>query len=288
MRTLSSGLAAHIAAGTTTLCRCWRLARRDGVTLGFTDHDRALAFDGVIYEPDAGFTASEAPASMGLAVDTADVLGALGSGLLRQEDILAGRYDAAGVEVWLVNWCDVGQRLLQYAGSIGEITRQDGVFRAEVRGVSHVLEQPRGRIYSAMCDAELGDARCGASLTAPSRRATASVSALDGTRGLVITGADAIPDGQLAWGRLVWLSGANAGQASQIRMDGVTAAGRRIELWQAPALTVGVGDQAQVTLGCDRRFDTCRERFANAVNFRGCPQMPGQDFALSYARTSAS
>jgi hypothetical protein len=29
------------------LCRCWSLTRRDGLVLGFTDHDRALAFDGI-------------------------------------------------------------------------------------------------------------------------------------------------------------------------------------------------------------------------------------------------
>ena len=46
-------------AGATTLCWCWRLTRRDGMRLGFTDHDRDLAFDGTTFEAAAGFTASE-------------------------------------------------------------------------------------------------------------------------------------------------------------------------------------------------------------------------------------
>jgi uncharacterized phage protein (TIGR02218 family) len=32
---------------------------------------------------------------------------------------------------------------------------------------------------------------------------------------------------------------------------------------------------------CDKRFETCRDVFANAENFRGFPTMPGQDFILA-------
>jgi len=59
MKTLSPGLQAHLDAGTTTLAWCWRISRADGVALGFTDHDRALAFDGTEFEPESGLAASE-------------------------------------------------------------------------------------------------------------------------------------------------------------------------------------------------------------------------------------
>ena len=49
MRALPDGLAAHLESGVTTTCRCWRLTRPDGVSFGFTDHDRALTFDGVTF-----------------------------------------------------------------------------------------------------------------------------------------------------------------------------------------------------------------------------------------------
>ncbi len=29
--------------------------------------------------------------------------------------------------------------------------------------------------------------------------------------------------------------------------------------------------------GCDKRFETCRAKFANTLNFRGFPHMPGND-----------
>ena len=45
MRTFDTDFAAHIAGGMTTLCWCWLIVRTDGVRLGFTDHDVALAFE---------------------------------------------------------------------------------------------------------------------------------------------------------------------------------------------------------------------------------------------------
>ena len=37
-KTISSGLAQHLAGQVTTLATCWKITRRDGVVLGFTDH----------------------------------------------------------------------------------------------------------------------------------------------------------------------------------------------------------------------------------------------------------
>ena len=53
------------------------------------------------------------------------------------------------------------QRLLLRRDTIGEIVREDGVFRAELRSAQQGLNAVRGRVYQGLCDAELGDARCG-------------------------------------------------------------------------------------------------------------------------------
>ncbi|MEQ9528912.1 MAG: DUF2163 domain-containing protein, partial [Parvibaculaceae bacterium] len=46
MKAVSPEFAAHVAGGVTTLAWCWKLVRRDGAVLGFTEHDRDLAFGG--------------------------------------------------------------------------------------------------------------------------------------------------------------------------------------------------------------------------------------------------
>ena len=42
------------------------------------------------------------------------------------------------------------------------------------------------------------------------------------------------------------------------------------------------GRQSPDSRGCDRQFATCRDRFGNAVNFRGFPHMPGEEAVLRY------
>jgi uncharacterized phage protein (TIGR02218 family) len=284
MRSLSPALAAHLASGATTLARCWRITRRDGVVAGFTDHDRALVFDGVAHEPQAGFTASEAPAALGLAVPTREISGALVSPALTEADLAAGLYDGAEVSLTLVDWADPAERVLLDVAMIGEVTRQGAAFRAELRGLAHALDQERGRVIQGGCDAELGDARCGAPLSAPDRSAAVAVAAVIGSRSLRLTGADAIAAGRLTGGKLAWTTGANAGRVSEIRVDRADGSGRLLELWDAPAAPASPGDAANATVGCDKRFATCRDVFANALNFRGFPHVPGNDFALGYPR----
>ena len=57
MRALPSGLTAAIESGAASLCTCWLLTRADGTKLGFTDHDRNLALNGVTCAAATGWTA---------------------------------------------------------------------------------------------------------------------------------------------------------------------------------------------------------------------------------------
>jgi uncharacterized phage protein (TIGR02218 family) len=164
MKTFSPALAEHLAGGATTLCNCWRITRADGVALGFTDHDRTIPFDGLDYEPATGLDASEAVAHAGLQVGGLEVTGALSSERISETDLKAGLCDNARVETWLVNWSDPGERHLMRVGSIGEVKRDQNTFVAEIRSLSHALDQASGRLFRATCDADLGDARCGIDL----------------------------------------------------------------------------------------------------------------------------
>ncbi|HAC59370.1 MAG TPA: beta tubulin, partial [Rhodobiaceae bacterium] len=161
MKNLSPEFAAHVASGTTTLAWCWKLTRRDGATLGFTEHDRDLAFGGVTYEAAGGFTASALESTGGLNVDNLDVTGALSSARLDEGDLAAGLYDNAEIEIWRVNWQDVSGRVLMRKGNLGEVSRSGAGFTAELRGLAHRLNQPVGRLYQYGCDADFCDARCG-------------------------------------------------------------------------------------------------------------------------------
>jgi hypothetical protein len=158
MRTLDIGFRTHIESGATTLATCWKITRADAAVFGFTDHDQSVSFAGTDYLP--MLDGSEVAARMGGQVDTGEVVGVLRSDAIGEDDIAAGLFDGAEVETWRINWRDVSQRVLLRRATIGEIVREDGQFRAELRSGQQALNRVRGRVYSPLCDAVLGDARC--------------------------------------------------------------------------------------------------------------------------------
>jgi uncharacterized phage protein (TIGR02218 family) len=279
MRTIPAGLAGHLAEGVTTLCRCWRLIRRDGQTFGFTDHDRSLSFGGTAFQAGTGLEAAEAQAELGFAVGGGEVAGALVSAGITEADIAAGRYDDATVETWLVNWSDPAERVLLDLGSIGEIRRQDDAFVAELRGVMHRFDEERGRLFRATCSADLGDARCGVDLTASGYKDSGTVTKTDGALSFT-AGGIGLADGACTGGRVAFTSGANAGVQVEVRAHRSVGGADAFDLWQRMPEPIAAGDAFTVTVGCDKRHETCRTRFDSVVNFRGFPHMPGNDFVV--------
>jgi len=279
MRALDPNLKTHLAAGATTLATCWRITRRDGAVHGFTDHDRALSFDGTAFLPDSGATGSGLSSSADLAVDNAEIEGALSADALSADDLAAGRYDGAGVEIFRVNWAAPDQRLLVKKGVVGEVRREGDAFRAELRGLSHFLDQATGRVYQRLCDVNLGSAECGVDLADPAFKTTGAVTALRDDQSFIASGFESFADSWFAHGLLTWTSGANQGASAHIKAQG---AGGAIALWRPAGAAIAIGDSFTATAGCDKRFETCRTKFANAINFRGFHLMPGNDFAVSY------
>ena len=210
MKSLPSGLQAHLDSGTTTLAWCWKITRRDGAVYGFTDHDLALIFAGTTFEPGSGFVPSEIRAGQDFSVDAQDVEGALSSDRITETDILDGRWDNAEVDVWRVNWAAVDQRLLMRRGNLGDIRRGRTSFVAEVRSLAHWLNQTVGRTYQFSCDADLGDARCGVNLTSPLWSATGTVATLSGNRGFTAVALGSFANGTFALGVVSWTTGTAA------------------------------------------------------------------------------
>lgn len=283
MRSLPDALADHLATGVTTLCHGWRVTRRDGVVMGFTDHDRDLVVEGLTLHAASGIAGSESVEAAGLAVTGAELSGALSSDALADADLAAGLYDGAAIDLLLINWQAPAQHVVLRRGTIGEVRVSDGVFTAEIRGAADALNQTRGRLFSTSCDADLGDARCGVDLAAPAHRAQVSVHAVDGALRLRVDGLSGHAQGTFARGRAVFASGANTGFATEVKAHLLDASGAVIRLWQRPPFAVAQGDALILTAGCDKRYATCRDRFSNALNFRGFPHMPGNDFVLTVA-----
>ena len=284
---ISQNFQTHLDSGTTTLARCWQIARRDGMVLGFTDHDLDLSFAGTLFRAGTGLTAQTLEQATGLSVDNSEAIGALSDAAITETDIAAGRFDGAQVTTWMVNWADVAQRVVLFRGTLGDISRSGGAFRAELRGLSEPLNQPQGRVFQRACSAVLGDSACGVDLSIAGYEVEAEVLAVQDNRVLTFAPFEQ-EEGWFEKGRLRVLSGAAEGLEGLIKTDTRTSDHREIGLWAPLAVDVQIGDRLRLQVGCDKRFDTCRLRFANHLNFRGFPDIAGEDWLAVGPRDDGS
>jgi uncharacterized phage protein (TIGR02218 family) len=254
--------------------------------MGFTDHDKDLVLDGVTYEALTGFNGTELHESIGLNVDNQDLEGSIRSDRITEDDIIAGAYDDCQITVYRVNWANPTDKVLIKVGTVGQITRYTSYFKAELRGLSHYLQQTKGRLYQYSCDVDLGSPRCGVNLAA--WRSSGTVASIIDVRVFTVTGAlGGFASDIFTRGKLTWTSGANSGKAIEIKSHTVDGSGViSVEIWQETPRTVVVGDTFNIEAGCDKQPVTCRDRFANFINFQGFPYMPGQDYTTDYATRS--
>ena len=268
----------------THLATCWRIERLDGAVEGYTTHDRPLLIDGQRYDPAVGFSPSQLAGDADMGVADVELLGAVSSDSISAEALIAGVYDHAEVLLFVVDWADLSvPPTIVRRGWVGRISQSGNQFTAELRGLAQKIQAPVIESYSAECRVDLFSARCGIDRAAFTVSATVTAitdGSLGATAGGRIFTAAALDqaDGWFDYGQLRWTSGDNAGRSADVR----SFAGGVVELWEPMGLAISMGDSFEITAGCDKRLATCRDKFANILNFRGEPHVPGTDFLVSY------
>jgi hypothetical protein len=204
-------------SGAAKLCHIWIITRKDNVKLGFTDHDRDLSFQGVTCEAKTGFTSGAITSSLGLEASDMAISGVLSTDALKASEIEQGLYDGADISQFVIHWATLNafnepsECVPLMSGQLARLECRGGLsdqgqFIAHIEGPAARLNQVIGRRFTPLCEAALGDMRCGLS------------------------------------------SGAILGRV------------------------------------CDKRFGTCKTEFQNTLNFRGFPDLPGEDFITLYPR----
>jgi len=276
----------HLQTRATTVARAWKIMRRDGMQLGFTEHDLPLTFDGLSFRPETGMTARALTQSSGLAVDNSEALGVLSDARITEADINAGLYDGAEVTTWLVNWQDVTARKILFKGHLGEIRRSGIGFEAELRGLTEALNQPQGRVFQSQCPAVLGNAACGVDLTDPAFVSQRAIEVITDRQRLQWSDFSGYDSGWFTGGRLQVLDGAGTSLSAWIKADYEQTGVRVIDLWEPLRADVRIGDQVLLQAGCDKTSATCIEKFKNITNFQGFPFIPGEDWLISIPASS--
>lgn len=285
MKNLDSGLLAHLIGGETTMVHCWKIVRTDGTVQGFTEHDRDLTFESVTYRAATGFSSTKMAQSLGLAVDNLNAEGILSAATITEEDLSAGRYDDAEVELYWVNYNNVVQRWLKSRGYIGQTKRSGAAFSAEFRSLASRLQQKTGRIYQQTCDTTFGSTRCGIDLSIYTE--TGTVVDVSNQRLIKCTGPTTTTENYFEYGVLKWTSGNNNDLKFGIKSSQYDGVNTLVELWEIPPYSITVSDNFEVVAGCDKYPTTCAA-YGNIANFQGFLHIPGSDFLNRYAIRDSS
>ncbi len=156
-KTSTAALAAHLRQEVTTVANIYDLVWEDGTEFFFTDLDEDIKqFESNDYIAFPGFDASAVASSSGLNVDNLDLTTFIEAAAMDVDDIRAGRWSNAEIKQRLLNYNDhsMGSIILRF-GSIGQITNQDDLIKAEVRGLLHYLQNGMGAVVSLKCRARL-------------------------------------------------------------------------------------------------------------------------------------
>lgn len=273
-RTIGGALASHLATRSHTRCDMLRLDLRDGTSIGITDHDLDLTFnlgDGTItYEAGTGITLGDLSLSTGLEADNFEASGPIGD-TVTLAGLLGGRFDGARARRFQVNWKSLGSGAIKLmAGNVREVRVEGGRFVFEIRSDADRFNQTIGRLITPYCPGD--HATCCVQIA---DELATTVSAVPDEYHLTV--AAAITPADYADGRLWFTSGALAGTDP---IEIVGGSGSTLELFEPLPATPSNGDGVTLKEGCNRTREMCRDRFDNAINFRGFPEVPGSDQAL--------
>ncbi|MDQ7018069.1 MAG: DUF2163 domain-containing protein [Robiginitomaculum sp.] len=279
MRNIPQAFQDKLDSGATTLCWCWKIIRKDGVVLGFTEHDCDLYFDNLLWSAGAGLNPGVIESAIGFAANTGMAAGALTQSGISADDIDRGKYDQAKIEIWRVDWLDTAQRVGIWSGEIGDITRKEHAFEAEITGPARKLSRSFGRVFSKRCDAELGDSRCTKDISTFTFQANV-LQVLDEAQ-FSVASLNAPQNDWFSAGTITWIDGQNAGQTARISQYFQNGAEDVFTLAALPVKPIAVGDAMSVVAGCNKSLAHCSGKFANVLHFRGCPFMPGNDSLIA-------
>lgn len=216
MKTATAAMKAAIAEQTFYPATAWLCELENGTVLAFTDHDFDFDFDlesfitaapfgyGAIpgidgtgmqtYRSTQGYDATDVENVAGLSVSNMEVHGILSSPSITEDDLRAGLWDFCRMCVFLVNWNDLTMGpIIEKIGTLGAVTCDGGMFRAEFRGLAELYKTTIGWLTSPMCRYDFGDTFCTVDLNGSTTAGPITVAGfLDGASedGLVLFASD--------------------------------------------------------------------------------------------------
>lgn len=264
---LSAGMIASLATRQTRLAWCVTLTRRDAQVFRFVSGASDLVVSGDTYSAAPGFVVSSLTCTAGFEVDTAR-LTVLTTDDLVKADFLSGRWDGCRVDFNQADWKTPANGFIPWPFyRVSDVRPILGGFELELRDGRQLWRRDYTLSTAKTCSNRLGDARCTINLatyTFPFT-VTSVTSRSQFTASALAQAADYFSEGYLTFD-----TGFYAGLPLMIVEHDT---GGVIKLGESLIDDITIGDTGDITAGCLKRREDCRDKFNNILNMRA----PGID-----------
>lgn len=272
MRDISPALQTKLDQG--LYCHWALITRKDGTTHGYTDHEFPLVLEGITYQPSPGMSTLRRVETANSQVDTQELSSVWVE--VPDDDLLAGRFDSATLETGLASWEDTSLgRFVVYKGELGEISWTEEGWKAEITSVWKNMQKNYGVQYTASCRHTLYSSSleagkigyCGVNPATFS--STGSIQSVITPKWKFDVGSTGKPEGYFTNGTITFTSGTSNGLTYHVKNH----TGNTITLALATAFVIPAGTTFVLRAGCDKTFETCKNKFNNVINYGGFPHI---------------
>lgn len=261
----------------TAYCHCWLITRKDNIKKGFTNHDRRLNIEGNLYLPQGSFQATSSTRTSELNSDSTE-LSSVFTFNITEEDLITEKYKDALVEIFIFDWFSGIKIANIYHGNIngyaiGYLPSKAQDYQLDVLSIADKLNRNTQIQTSSTCRVKFlsqGLGQCNRPINGDVRQTrSVAVTNISGDRLFPDTGIDT----SYAYGTLKFISGKLTG--IEIYVSAVLGASEIVLLYPPP-LAPEIGDQFEITKGCAKNTNACKD-YNNIANFQGEPRLPGID-----------
>jgi uncharacterized phage protein (TIGR02218 family) len=254
-----------------TWCWCWKITRKDGLTLGFTTFNRDLVIGGLTYTSRSGFTPTATEADSTLNVNNLSVESIFQDTLVSEMDLIKGRYDNARIDIFWADWSNPSTQVPLLTGTMGEISNDGERWSAGLVSLSQKLAQKRLSITSKNCRHQFGDSKC----TKSKLTILTSISQVVSAHSFKVVAP--LTADLHAFGEVEFMNGDNRTLISTISTNTIDT----VTVFEKPLIALQVGDQVKLTSGCRLTRRDCWLKHDNLINYGGQYWLRDQDFLIS-------
>jgi uncharacterized phage protein (TIGR02218 family) len=246
---------------------CWHIRLKNGEEIGFTSHDHDVQIDGFRYLAKSLLSYDALQENDNISKDINEIFGVIDHKIIKEDDILRGKFDDAKLSIYLVNYKNLEQpKHLLHQAQIGSVRSSHNKFYADTHSIANKLNANITQSFSPYCRAKLCDKNC---------KLDANLYTKTGHIQKIISKNSFLDEKRVEenyyynFGTMRFISGENKGESFEIK----NFRDKTFEVVLPPMFRLVVGDQYEAITGCDKTFSTCVNKFNNAINFRGEPSI---------------